>query len=66
MLTLYILILITYVLPLNDTDPGTNPCGKIATTSDDVNIAIHGMMYHRYVDPGKFSLSSILKQFVHS
>ena len=63
---LMLTLLITYVLPLIDPAPGTNPCGKIATTSVDVNTAIHGMMYHRYVDPGKFSLSSILKQFVHS
>ena len=57
---------ITYELPQIDPAPGTNPCGKIATTIDDVNTAIHGMTYHQYVNLGEFSLSSTWKRCVHS
>jgi hypothetical protein len=56
---------ITYALPLIDPAPGTNPCGKIATTSDDVNTAIHGMTYHPYVTLDESSLSSTWKRYVH-
>ena len=57
---------ITYELPLSVHAPGTNPCGRIETNNVVANIATHGMMYHQYVDSGKYSSSSILKQFVHS
>ena len=57
---------ITYELPQIDPAPGTNPCGKIATTIDDVNTAIHGMTFHQYVNLGEFSSSSTWKRCVHS
>jgi len=58
--------LIAYELPQIVPAHGTTPCGRIETNSAAVNIATHGMTYHQYLDSGKYSSSSTLKQFVHS